>query len=174
MSLTNKLFSLLGFAEPISLKRFNGTNPLPENVLLISTNKHLNKDINQALAQISINIVDNLDNLPQKNIEALIIDATHYIDENSYQHLYINVQDSLKLLSLNARIILLANKACSKQSSEENAFSQALVGFSKSLAKEVGRKGSTANLVLVPKNNQNDNASKSLISPIKFFLSASS
>jgi 3-oxoacyl-[acyl-carrier protein] reductase len=174
MSLTNKLFSLLGFAEPISLKRSNGTNPLPENVLLISTNEHLNKDINQALAQISINIIDNLDNVTPKNIEALIIDATHYINENSYQNLYINVQDSLKFLSLNARIILLANKACIKQSSEENAFSQSLVGFSKSLAKEVGRKGSTANLLLVPKNDQNDNANKSLISPINFFLSASS
>ncbi|PCH96682.1 MAG: 3-oxoacyl-ACP reductase [Gammaproteobacteria bacterium] len=176
MSLTNKLFSLLGFAEPVILNRFNGNNILPKKLLLLSTNNQISPDIKQAITQLDIKVTENVSDNAEKSIEALIIDATNYIDESSYQSLYLTVQKSLKFLSYNARILLISNATNTQQSSEHSAFSQALVGFTKSLAKEVGRKGSTANIVLLNKeNNKTDNnTSVALAAPIKFFLSAKS
>lgn len=179
MSLTNKLFSLLGFAEPITLKRFNGANLLPEKVLSLSTSDHLNTDIQQALTHLNMSILSIHDEVSEKSVEALIIDATHYIDESSYQTLFLRVQSSLKLLSHNARILVITNSTSTNQNAEQNTFSQAIIGFSKSLAKEVGRKGSTANILLLnneenqtSSNKNNDNAA--LLNPINFFLSTKS
>lgn len=176
MSFTNKLFSLLGFAEPVTLKRFNGTNLLPEKVLLVSINNDVNTDIEQGLASFNVNAIPHYDDISEKSIEALVIDATNYIDENNYQTLYLTVQKSLKSLRHNARILLITNARSCKQSVEQNTFSQALVGFTKSLAKEVGRKGSTANLMLINKaDDQTDNnGCAALTAPLEFFLSAKS
>jgi 3-oxoacyl-[acyl-carrier protein] reductase len=176
MSFTNKLFSLLGFTEPVYLKRFNGKNLLPENVLLLSTNDQISADIQQTLTQLPINIIEIDVHVSEKSIEALIIDATDYIDESCYQNLFLRVQSSLKLLSHNARVLVITNSTSSSQSVEQNAFSQALIGFSKSLAKEVGRKGSTANIILIDQEaaTTNNNTSAALVSPMRFFLSAKS
>jgi len=176
MSLTNKLFSLLGFAEPVTLKRFNGTNLLPKKVLLLGTSNQVSGDIHHALTQLNLNVIEHCDDASVTPIEALVIDATRYSDESCYQNLYSTVQQSLKSLSNNARVLLLANAANTKHNAQENAFSQALIGFTKSLAKEVGRKGSTANIILINRENCNtdNNVSIALAAPLKFFLSAKS
>ena len=191
MNLTNKLFSLLGFAEPVTLNRYNGSNTMPAKLLLLSTANQVSPDIKQTIRQLGIEITENLSDNAEKSITALIIDATTYIDESSYQRLYLTVNHSLKLLSHNARILLIADANTAKQAPENNAFSQALVGFTKSLAKEVGRKGSTANIILLNKENSNtessnkgnhktengtadNNSSAALAAPLTFFLSAKS
>ena len=176
MNLTNKLFSLLGFAEPVTLNRYNGSNTMPAKLLLLSTANQVSPDIKQTIRQLGIEITENISDNAEKSITALIIDATTYIDESSYQRLYLTVNHSLKLLSHNARILLIADANTAKQAPENNTFSQALVGFTKSLAKEVGRKGSTANIILINKeeNSANHNNSDALIAPINFFISAKS
>jgi len=176
MSLTNKLFSLLGFAEPIALERFNGKNPLPEHVLFLSTSDHLNVDIHQTLAKLPINTIERDEKPSEKPIEAIVIDATNYSDERNYQNLYSTVQESLNYLIYNAKILIIASAISSKKSAEQNAFSQSLVGFSKSLAKEVGRKGSTVNVILI--DNEEITASSDISAvlehPLSFFLSTKS
>jgi len=176
MNLTNKLFSLLGFAEPVALERSNGINELPESTLFIGTSDHLNVDIQKALEQLKVNIIDSYDGITEKSIKALVIDGTNYIDESNYQNLYSSVKNSLKYMANNAKIIVCANTTSIQQSVEKNAFSQAIIGFSKSLAKEVGRKGSTANVLLINQNDNKtiENISKALMSPIAFLLSSKS
>lgn len=176
MNLTNKLFSLLGFAEPITLKRFNGKNSSPKKLLLLSINTAINDTLVQAINPLSANIVNYCDPSAEKNIDALVIDATNYIDETSYHSLYKNVKNSLKVLANNARVLLITNTSSTAQSTEQNAFSQAVIGFTKSLAKEIGRKGSTANIILIDEiNNNNKNSSiVALANPLQFFLSANS
>jgi len=169
MTLTDKLFSLLGFAEPVTLKRATDKNILPEIIYLLSLNNQINSSIQNATAQLNSKIVNDLNN---NTVEALIIDATDYSGESSYQHLYSTVQKALKYLSLNARIIIITNTISSQKNEEKNAFSQAIIGFSKSLAKEVGRKGSTVNVLLI--DDHLHNTDDALINPIKFFLSKNS
>ncbi len=178
MSLTNKLFSLLGFAEPVTLNRFNSKNLFPEQVFLLSISAQVDVYIQQAVTELKLDIIEYGDDILEKSVEALVIDATTYVDDSSYQKLYLSVQKSLKYLANNARILLITNAVSSKQSVEENAFVSALIGFTKSLAKEVGRKGSTANILFFDKEaidqETNDNISAALASPLNFFLSAKS
>lgn len=174
MSVTNKVFSLLGFPKPVLLKRDNGLNNLPMNVLILNTAKQNNKTIDQLLTKLQLNVINNNDDeLIEKSIEALVIDATNYQGENSYLSLYKIVHENVKYLNANARIVVLAKSSQSSLSTEENTFSQALVGFSKSLAKEVGRKGSTVNIIATS-TNQITEGPKALIGPLSFLLSAKS
>lgn len=174
MSITDKLFSLLGFPKPILLKRDNGHNNLPMSVLILNTAKQNNKTIDQLLTKLQLNVINsNEGELIEKSIESLVIDATQYQGENSYHTLYKVVQENLKYLSANARIVVIARSSHKSLSNEENTFSQALVGFSKSLAKEVGRKGSTVNIIFT-NTNQMTEAPEALIGPLSFLLSSKS
>jgi len=173
MSLTNKLFSLLGFAKPITLKRYNGHNHLPANTLVLNTATQSNEALNQLLTKLKFNVIINNDDLIVKSIESLVIDATSYQGERSYLTLYKTVHENLKYLSTNARIVLIAKASQPSLSTEENTFSQALVGFSKSLAKEVGRKGSTVNIIFTSTKQISENP-KALVAPLGFLLSAKS
>ena len=174
MSLTDKLFSLLGFAKPLPLKRCNGSNLLPNKVLVLSINGKLNSPIKNGLTQLSANLIENIEKIEEKSLEALVVDATDYIDETNYQQLYLRVQQSLRLLTHNARVLVIANTPTDTQTAEQNAFSQAIVGFTKSLAKEIGRKGSTANVLFIEKDENVQNTGTALVNPIQFFLSAKS
>ena len=60
MSLTNKLFSLLGFAEPVALKRFNGNNLFPNKALLLNIAKQVNSELSQVLAQLPFDVIGRL------------------------------------------------------------------------------------------------------------------
>jgi 3-oxoacyl-[acyl-carrier protein] reductase len=173
MSVIDKLFSILGFPKPVTLKRDNGHNKLPMNVLVLNTAKQNNKNIVQLLTELPIKIINNDDGLIEKSIESLVIDATSYQDENNYHTLFKVVKENLKYLSTNARIIVLAQSSHKSLSIEENTFSQSLVGFSKSLSKEVGRKGSTVNIIFTNQNQIIENP-KALIGPLSFLLSANS
>lgn len=172
MSLTNKFFSLLGFPEPISLKRFNSKNSLPENVVLLSISKQINSNIEQALLQLPTNIIKSASDLTEKSIAALIIDATNYIDESSYQQLYLTVKNTLRHLDSNAKILIIAHAQSPNKNVDENTFSQSLIGFSKSLAKEVGRKASTTNIIFIA--DEAHDSHLALSNPINFFLSSKS
>ncbi len=99
MSLTNKLFSLLGFAEPVTLKRFNSKNLLPERLFLLSIGEQVNADIQQALTELKLAVFERSDDISEKSFDALVIDATTYVDDNSYKNLYLIVQESLKYLA---------------------------------------------------------------------------
>jgi 3-oxoacyl-[acyl-carrier protein] reductase len=174
MSVTDKIFSLLGFPKPVQLKRFNEHNPLPKNVLLLSTVNQHSKAINQLLTKLELNIFVNEDErLIDKSIESLVIDATNYHDENSYQTIYKLVHENLKYIRANARIVLIVKSNQESLSIEENTFSQALIGFSKSLAKEVGRKGSTVNIISINKEQLTENPN-ALLGPLSFLISTKS
>ena len=174
MSVTDKVFSLLGFPKPVQLKRYNGHNDLPHNVLLLNTAKQHSKAINQLLTKLELKLFVNKDKrLIKKSIESLVIDATSYQDESSYQTIYELIHENLKYLSANARIVLIAKSKQKSISVEEHTFSQALIGFSKSLAKEVGRKGSTANIIFTSTEQIAENPS-AIIGPLSFLLSAKS
>ncbi|MDO6505442.1 3-oxoacyl-ACP reductase [Colwellia sp. 4_MG-2023] len=172
MSLTNKFFSLLGFPEPIALQRFNSKNSLPENVALLSISQHINPNIEQALFQLPTHIIKSIADLTIRPIKAVIIDATDYLDESSYQQLYTTIKSTLKQLDNNAKILIIAHPQSTNRSEDENTFSQSLIGFSKSLAKEVGRKGSTTNVIFI--NDEAYATHSALSNPINFFLSSKS
>lgn len=174
MDLTNKLFSLLGFAEPIQLKRFNGKDHLPDKILLLSTSPKASEIVLQSLKGLPTRVYREKDTLTEQSLNAMVIDASHYVSAVSYQTLYHIVHTHLKFLTSNARIVIIGKKVDHTNSHEQNTFSQSLIGFTKSLAKEVGRKGSTANIIFTQGNASISQNSDDLIGPLSFFLSAKS
>jgi 3-oxoacyl-[acyl-carrier protein] reductase len=174
MQLTNKLFSLLGFAQPIELKRFNGKNHCPERLLCLSTSPNVSAIVQHTLQLMPTHVSLINDALTEQSLDAMIIDASHYVSSKSYQTLYQLVHRHLKFLTSNARIVILGKKIDAANSHQQNTFSRSLIGFTKSLAKEVGRKGTTANMVFTQHDASFADNSDKLTGPLSFFLSAKS
>ena len=168
-NLTNKLFSLLGFAPPIDLLRFNGDNLLPESVLVISLSSSCSETITNSVASIGLTLLDSQAAINDKSLPALIIDATQYQEQDSYAQLYQTVSNVLPSLSKNARVVIVGSAITAHMSPQKSAFSQGLVGFGKSLAKELGRKGTTLNIIFIEPD-----VSDELVGPLQYFLSAKS
>jgi len=103
---------------------------------------------------------------------ALVIDVTSYEDSGCYQTLYSKIQSSLNCLTHNARIVVMVTSASTKQSTEHNTFRQSPIGFTKNLSKEVGRKGPTANVIVINKDDeeQAEYDGDALLSLLSFFL----
>ena len=167
--LTNKLFSILGFAPPVDLLRFNGDNLLPESVMMLSLSSSCSPIITQSVDRLGLNVIDSSSVINEKSVAALIIDATQYQEEGAYAQLYQAVSKAVPYLSKNARVVIVGNTITTEMSPQESAFSQGLVGFSKSLAKEIGRKGTTLNVVFIAPNITDE-----LVGPLQFLLSAKS
>jgi 3-oxoacyl-[acyl-carrier protein] reductase len=100
---------------------------------------------------------------------AFVIDATDYATPADLKQLYAFVHSYLPRLSRGGRVVLLGRPADDARSATQAAVRTALDGFTRSLAKELGGKGATANLVYVE-----DGAESRIAATLRFLLSAAS
>ncbi|MGB0935913.1 MAG: 3-oxoacyl-ACP reductase [Colwellia sp.] len=171
MSIKNKLFNLLGFPDPITLERVT-RDELPSVFVLPladKTNEVILTSLTNLNLNLNLNLLENTQSIEDKSIKSMVVDATQYQNEDSFYGLYTSLQHVIKKLSQNARVVFISNTTCNKQTHQESAFIEGLKGFVKSLAKELGRKGITVNLLQIPSD-----VSKTLESPLGFFLSPES
>ena len=98
--------------------------------------------------------------------DALVFDASGLASAAQLRELFDFFQPVVRNLASNGRVIVLVRAPESRERPTEKAVSAALRGFVRSLAKEVGKNGSTANLLEV--QSSGDNA---LDAPLRFFLS---
>lgn len=108
----------------------------------------------------------------QDNVErvhALVIDATAFSSTADLKQLYNFFHGYVRAIGRSGRVVVIGRPSDTAKSLEEAAVENALEGFTRSLAKEIGGKGSTANLVLVEPG-----AEKRLPAVLRFFLSAAS
>jgi 3-oxoacyl-[acyl-carrier protein] reductase len=103
------------------------------------------------------------------NFSALVFDASGIKTPDELSGMYQFFHASVKSLAQNGRLLVLGQpvKSCRKPS--HAAAQQALEGFVRSVGKEIGNKGATANLLRVATGAQNN-----LNSSLRFFLSAKS
>tara|TARA_B110000014_G_scaffold264168_1_gene263777 strand:+ start:2291 stop:3631 length:1341 start_codon:yes stop_codon:yes gene_type:complete len=167
MSIKNKIFNLLGFPKPMELERVP-KDELPSVFVLPLADK-TNEVILTSLSNLNLNLLENSQSLEDKPIKSMVVDATQYQNEDSFYGLYSSLQQVIKKLSQNARVVFVVSTPCKNQSHQESAFIEGFKGFVKSLAKELGRKGITVNLLQIPSG-----VSKALESPLGFFLSSES
>ncbi len=113
--------------------------------------------------QISFSQVSN------HKFKALIFDATGIERTAQLKSLYVFFHHALKHLKLGGRLIVIANTEQVSTGAEQTACLEAIRSFVRSLAKEVGSKGASANLIEVDKG-----ATKNIISPLAFLLSRKS
>jgi len=85
----------------------------------------------------------------ESRVHALVFDASALRAPSDLRALYDFFHPRVDRLARSGRVVVLARSADSKAPAEQAATQAALSGFVRSVAKEIGRKGATANLVVV-------------------------
>lgn len=96
----------------------------------------------------------------------LVFDATGLKNPDDLRALYDFFHPTIKKLGRNARVVVVGQAPSTCRKAPQAAAQQALEGFVRSVGKEIGKKGSTANLVWMAPG-----AEKQLDSTLRFFLS---
>jgi 3-oxoacyl-[acyl-carrier protein] reductase len=102
-------------------------------------------------------------------IHGLVFDATELASVADLRALYDFFHPRIRSIGRCGRIVVIGRPMDAPGSVAEAAARSALVGFTKSMSKEVGRKGTTANLITVEAG-----AESGLEGPLRFFLDARS
>ena len=100
---------------------------------------------------------------------AIVFDATGVDSAASLKCLHVFFKPIIRRIAKNGRIVVLTRTPAASQPVAVAAARRAVEGFVRSIAKEVGAKGATANLL-----NVNDGAEDALAGPLRFFLSVRS
>jgi 3-oxoacyl-[acyl-carrier protein] reductase len=104
-----------------------------------------------------------------QRVHAIVLDASAIDTVADLEQLFHVFQPWLRALGQSGRALILARPPDSARRVEQAAVRQAIDGFTRSLAKEIGGKGATANLLYVE-----DGAEERLSAVLRFFLSAAS
>lgn len=111
-----------------------------------------------------------LDALPDKlRLDALVFDASEIRDAAGLRALYDFFNPLLRSLGKNGRVVVLARDPRFIEDAEATAAQAAIDGFVRSLGKELGKKGSTANTIYI-----GEDAEPWAEGPLRFFLSTRS
>jgi 3-oxoacyl-[acyl-carrier protein] reductase len=104
-----------------------------------------------------------------QKIKALVFDATAVRTSADLKRIYEFYKPRVRSLARSGRVILLGRPPEEAKGIEEGAMRAALEGFMRSLAKEIGKNGATANLLYVSAG-----AEERLPHVLRFFLSQAS
>ena len=103
------------------------------------------------------------------NYNGLVFDATGISNFDDLANVYEFFHSTISTIGQNGRIIILAQKFNLVKDTQIASIQASLIGFCKSLAKELGKKGITCNIIYLQKGAQ-----KYLETSLAFFLSAKS
>jgi 3-oxoacyl-[acyl-carrier protein] reductase len=109
------------------------------------------------------------DVLDGQKIKALVFDATAVRSSADLKRLYEFFKPRVRSLARSGRVLILGRPPEEAKGIEEGSMRAALEGFMRSLAKEIGKNGSTANLLYVSAG-----AEERLPHVLRFFLSPAS
>jgi len=141
-SFGKKLFSILGLTIPPELTRYRQYDPLvKDSIILSSPNNRMLFD--ECFPESKLTINEESSDLAG----GLIFDATDIKTPSQLNDCYEFFTQQLKQLSNNGKILIVGLTITPKMSTLQACAQRALMGLVKSLAKEVGRKGVTANLI---------------------------
>jgi 3-oxoacyl-[acyl-carrier protein] reductase len=116
-------------------------------------------------AGLQTEVIDDEDG----RFHALVFDASGIGSTDKLRELYEFFHPVIRRLQPNGRVVVLATPPENGESPGQAVAQRALEGFIRSLAKEIGQKGATANLVYVAPE-----AEGNLESTLRFFLSSKS
>ena len=166
--LGKKLFSAVGLPDPVPLRREDPSQPhkLWGQVLLgASEGSVFAQSMDGFITAAGADVCHE----SMQNTGHLLFDASGITNAQQSEQLYRFFNEHIKSLAHSGRVIIVGHKPSALDNTEHAAVQRGLLGFVKSLAKEIGRKGATANLVLVDKGGD-----QALEGPIRFLLSAGS
>lgn len=160
------IFNVLGITVPPQLKRLKGS--WKKQILA-------GKKVVTATGGINSSVISNIydelgghaliNSLPaEDHADVLLFDATGIESVTQLKLLYDLFHANAGKLANNARVVIISLNPSG--SAEHVSAQQAIEGFSRSVAKEVGRKGATVNLVRI----ENISATEKQLLPVLHFL----
>lgn len=162
-SFGKKICNLIGLPVPPVLKRaLEAPSALADNILLGSASSdNTSEQIETLLKGQSVTKTP----LDTERFEGMVFDATAIKKSEESIVLYRFFHQYLKKVKTSGKIVIIGLDPTQCLTSQQATVQRGLVGFVKALAKEVGRKGITANLIYSDSNLNN------IASPLRFFLS---
>jgi len=156
----------LGLPNPVELDRYTEGGPLVDGVVLLGGNGRLGSQLASSLDELGVKHVDS--HGEGASYKALVFDATGLSGSDQLVELQRFFTPVLRSLDSCARLVVIGTQPELTKTAGERVAQRALEGFTRSLAKEIG-KGSTAQLVYVaPK------ADAGVTSTLAFLLSPKS
>jgi 3-oxoacyl-[acyl-carrier protein] reductase len=159
------IVSILGLPKPPRLARENADNPhyLSGSLLFESTTGGLyGTQVKQSLESTDLEFVSQ-----DAQSSHLVFDASGVRSTDQATELYHFFHKNMAKLPRCGRVVIIGQQPDSITNVEHAIAQRGLVGFMKSVAKEIGRKGATANLIYL-----NGFGHKGLAAPLRFLLSA--
>ena len=186
-----RVVSALGVHVPVGLKRAEGARreqALADQRVVVGGGAELGKLLAQALVPAGADVVLSDSAIEQSFLRlgeaygrlarfhdgeglnemssALVFDATGLCRPDDLRQLYDFFHPRLSTLARNGRVVVLGRAPESMSGAAAVATQTALDGFVRSLAKEVGARGATAQLLIVQRG-----AEARAIAPLRFLLS---
>lgn len=167
-ALGKKLFAAIGLPEPVPLDREDPAQPhqLVGKVLLgASEGAVFASQIEGFLGATDLE-------LRTETLEGrghLVYDASGITTAEQSAQLYRFFHHNLKSIARCGRVVVVGHKPDSLEDATHATLQRGLVGFVKSMAKEIGRNGATANLLYV-----NSATEAAIEAPVRFLLSRGS
>ncbi len=165
-----RVADLLGLPQPVELRRHTPGEPLVPGVALLggAPGGFLLDTASKLLVDAGAEVHEQPDEADTR-YAAVVYDASGIRVADDLDDLYRTVQAGVRRLARNARIVVLAADPDQLEDLRYRTAQRALEGFTRSLAKEVGGKGATVNLV-----NVAPDAEQGAVAPLRFFLSGRS
>ena len=165
---TRKMMSAVGLPTPQPLRRSEG--PWEAAPLSGRTAAIAGQDSAGLVALVEAMGAEIVESAPEDGVlDVLIFDARGVVDASGLRALYDFTHPRIRSLGRCGRLVVIGSPADAATTASQCAAQQALVGFTKSASKELGRKGSTANLLTVSAD-----ADAGVAGPLRFLLSARS
>jgi 3-oxoacyl-[acyl-carrier protein] reductase len=165
------LTTRLGLPAPPLLERHGPGKPVVSGPVALGGARlgRLADPAREALRSIGATTVESIDAAADERPAAIVYDASGIDDVARLRSLYEYFHPLVRGLAENGRIVVLAGDPADAEEAEVAIAQRAIEGFTRSLAKEVGAKGSTVNLVRVAAGGE-----VGFESTLRFLLSARS
>jgi 3-oxoacyl-[acyl-carrier protein] reductase len=159
----------LGLPQPPKLERYDGASATVGGAVLsgAAPGGRLGDQIEHLVGEIGASKVTG----PQEPVKALVFDATGIVDSTQLVELQRFFHPNVKRLERSGRVVVLGTPPTGRTAREATA-QRALEGFTRSLAKEVGR-GVAVQLVYVAEGAEDelDSTLRFLLSPRSAYVS---
>ncbi len=166
----------IGLPTPQTLARAEGgyaEKPLKGKTVLFSAAGYATagKTVEKLLADTGAEVIngDGSALADDGRVHGLVLDVTGLSGPDDLKALYNFFHSTVRKLQTCGRIVVLTDVPESTASVAAATAARAVEGFVRSIGKEIGKKGSTANLIYVEKG-----AEDRIAGPLRFFLSAHS
>ena len=167
-NLTKTIFDGMGLPTPVRLRREDNRSPhqLSGHLLLGGSEDGRFTEVIKAMLEATpLTMAAVAGNAKV----SLVFDASAISTAEQSSQLYEFFSQHLSSLAQCGRVIVIGHKPQALADATHATLQRGLVGFVKSVAKEIGRKGATANLLYVDKGGKT-----AIEAPLRFLLSAGS